>query len=662
MPEEERAGRAFARNVWSILGGHRGRGYKNTMCRISTAPFLAGLAALLILAACGGGGGNNNPPGNFVPTANAGVAQTVSAGATVVLNGTASSDSDGSIASYAWTQTAGTAVTLNNPASAQPVFLAPQVSAVAALTFRLVVTDDRGAVSAASTVTVTVNPSAPGNATLTGFVRFARVTYRGTPPFGLDYGNPVMQPARGVIVRALDATTQVQLATGVTGADGGYALSVPGDTSIAIQVVARMQPGGAQPSQWDVRVQDGVAATAPYSFTSAVFNSGAGARNIDIPTGIGVNGMATGQRASGAFAILDTIYRAIQTVLEVAPSTSFPELYVDWGSQTEGSFFTSANGQHIALTADLTEDADEFDQHTVAHEFGHYIERNFSRADNIGGTHGLGDRLDPRVAFGEGFGYAFAGMVLNDPIARDGFVSNGTQVSSTFNMEANPGPGQGCWCSESSVWSILWDIYDGASDANDNVSLGFAPIWEVLTSNAYRGTLAFTTVFPFIAALKVVRPAEAAAINTLVAAQNIDAAIINAFANAETHAPAANLLPLYTDIGVGTPVTVRSIDDFGHHNKLGNRRFLRFVPTTSGPVRVTLTTSNPDPNADPDFIVFRNDTLGVLLAWNPPPQPEIRDFFVTAGTTYIIDAYDCANGCDTEQGTPGDYDLTVTIN
>ncbi len=35
---------------------------------------------------------------------------------------------------------------------------------------------------------------------------------------------------------------------------------------------------------------------------------------------------------------------------------------------------------------------------------------------------------------------------------------------------------------------------------------------------------------------------------------------------------------------------------------------------------------------------------------------------MTAGQTYIIDAYDCANGCDDTSGTPGDYNLTVTIN
>ena len=235
----------------------------------------------------------------------------------------------------------------------------------------------------------------------------------------------------------------------------------------------------------------------------------------------------------------------MQTILGVAPTTNFPALIVDWGSQTDGTFFTAGGGaQHIALLADLTEDTDEFDQHVIAHEFGHYIEFNFSRADNIGGAHGVGDKLDPRVAFGEGFGYAFAAIVLNDPVARDSFVDGTTQRSGLFNVEDNPptnpvgapNNNYGCWCSESSVWSILWDIHDNAADTNDTLALGFQPIWNVLIGQQ-RTTPAFTTIFSFITALKAQNAGSAAAINTLVAAQNIDAANIDAYGSTETHVP-----------------------------------------------------------------------------------------------------------------------------
>ena len=175
------------------------------------------------------------------------------------------------------------------------------------------------------------------------------------------------------------------------------------------------------------------------------------------------------------FAILDTIYQGMQTHRRRRAQHQLSGLVVDWGSQARRHVFLDRRRRSTSrCSADLTADTDEFDQHVIAHEFGHYIEYNFSRADNIGGPHGLGDKLDPRVAFGEGFGYAFAAIVLNDPVARDSRRHTGC-YSAGFNIETNPA-GQsggapdgnyGCWCSESSVWSILWDLYDNAADAND---------------------------------------------------------------------------------------------------------------------------------------------------------------------------------------------------
>jgi hypothetical protein len=491
----------------------------------------------------------------------------------------------------------------------------------------------------------------------------------------------VQQPARGVTVRAVaPGTTTPALATTTTNANGEYTLAIASNTSMQILVVAEMVRGGASPT-WNVRVADGATVATPtYTYTDGVtFNSSAGtARDVAIPTGINSSGTATGARASGPFAALDTIYQGIQTILAVEPTANFPALLVDWGSQASGTFFDSDSPQRIALLADLSGDTDEFDQHVVAHEFGHYIEQNFSRADNIGGAHGLGDKLDPRVAFGEGFGYAFAAIVLNDPVARDSSRQGTTLTSGSFNLESNPtttpagaspAGNFGCWCSESSVWAILWDLYDTANDGADTVSIGFAPMWAVLTGEQ-RTTPAYTTVFSFLAALKAGRSAgELAAMNTLVAAQNIRFSDIDAFATTETFVPVPpfvqniDVLPLYTTVTAGGgPVIVRSVDDAGRQNALGARRFLRFTPAATGTRTLTVTTSNPDPNADPDFFLQRAGSY-IMFGQNPPPQPETGTSpSLTGGTTYVLDVYDCANGCDAEEGTPGNYNVTVTIN
>jgi len=92
--------------------------------------------------------------GNNAPTANAGGNQNVTTSSTVTLNGTGSSDPDGTIASYQWTQTVGAAVALSNAASAQPTFTAPSTEST--LTFSLVVNDNLGLASAPDTVSIVV--------------------------------------------------------------------------------------------------------------------------------------------------------------------------------------------------------------------------------------------------------------------------------------------------------------------------------------------------------------------------------------------------------------------------------------------------------------------------------------------------------------------------
>lgn len=93
---------------------------------------------------------------NIPPVANAGEDQIVNAGATVILDGTGSSDPDGTITTYAWTQIAGPAVSLSGADSATASFTAPGVTETTVLSFELTVTDDRVATTS-DTVDITVN-------------------------------------------------------------------------------------------------------------------------------------------------------------------------------------------------------------------------------------------------------------------------------------------------------------------------------------------------------------------------------------------------------------------------------------------------------------------------------------------------------------------------
>ncbi|MHC1743206.1 MAG: PKD domain-containing protein [Syntrophobacteraceae bacterium] len=118
---------------------------------------------------------------NKAPVADAGPDQNIVEGRTVTLNGSNSSDSDGTIASHRWTQTAGPAVTLSSTTAARPTFPTPNVGTNgAALTFRLTVTDNAGA-----TATDTCN---------------VNVTWVNQPPIA-NVGQTTISAAEGASVR-----------------------------------------------------------------------------------------------------------------------------------------------------------------------------------------------------------------------------------------------------------------------------------------------------------------------------------------------------------------------------------------------------------------------------------------------------------------------------
>lgn len=78
---------------------------------------------------------------NDSPIADAGADQDVFSKIPVTLNGSASSDADGDIVSWAWEQTGGTQVVLTQADTVTAVFDAPEVSAEEVLTFTLTVID-----------------------------------------------------------------------------------------------------------------------------------------------------------------------------------------------------------------------------------------------------------------------------------------------------------------------------------------------------------------------------------------------------------------------------------------------------------------------------------------------------------------------------------------
>ena len=594
---------------------------------------------------------------NQLPNANAGADQTVPATATVNLNASFSADDNG-IAAFGWTQTSGSAVALNGADAMQASFPAPAVTADTVLTFTLTVTDDEGA-SATDTVDITVQPIPP-MVTISGDINYETVPH-GPPGTGLNYsGLGFVTSDAGILVEVLNAQTQAVLASGPV--RGHYAFEVPSQTDVVLRATALLSRQAPRTlPHWQISVRDLDAAGGPigavYSHTGPTFSSGAGVtRNLDIPSGWNNSGQLVGARAAAPFAILDAIQRALDRVSEAIPNSDFPPLTIDWGPSNDGgsTFYLSHPDddlRRIVLTGEADVDTDEYDAFVILHEFGHYIEDSFGRDDSIGGSHALGDRLDLRVAFSEGFATAFAGMVLRQSIYRDSFgVRQGNEGFADIEIDRSDDG----WFSEASIQELLWDVFDNVNDGADNVGVDLRFILEALRT-AQPQTVATTSVFPFMRVLKQQLPAQAPPLDALLAAENIVGPTMDDFGSTETNnAGSADVLPIYGEVALGGTVQVHSTNQFGTGNKLATHRFLRMRLASAANVRFDVTAAA---GKDPDIQIFDR---GVQLAPDMGPADESFTLSLAAGD-YVLDVYECGNADCNDSVTPGPVDITVSV-
>ncbi|WP_101759527.1 hypothetical protein [Oceanicoccus sp. KOV_DT_Chl] len=540
--------------------------------------------------------------------------------------------------------------------------------------------------------------------TITGSIAYQRVPLTRS---GLDYNNIIDLPARGLIVEAVDANngscSEDVVAATLSNGRGEYGLNVPVNQAVCIQVRAQLYRGNNNSgASWNIQLTDNTQDNAPYYLIDDRVATPDNLSERHLLAAAGTENLAsdyTQTRAAAPFAILDVACEAIDTLLTVDSNIELPLLYVHWSKNNTvakasddksldegdigGAFFkqsqTTQNGttvsviNQIYLLGDEDSNTDEYDPHVITHEFAHYISANFGRYDARGGSHILGQRLDMRLAFEEGWADAFSAIALDSAsidIVEDASNyrdSSGINQSRTFrfNLDANNKSGRG-WYSEASVYSILYNLFDDSNDGvNDQVSLGFVPLFETLTSSALKQSDAFISLYPFINRLKATR-SEDYSIDTLLADQDFES--INSDFGIEedpTNNDISNnddIVAVYSELLISQVLTLCSTDQYGLENKLANYQFAYFNATQNKTYAFTVTPvsdGSATDNGKGSIEIYRR---GVLQAYHAADNyGESLDFSVPLSGVYTI-ALAHADNVDSDLPSPGRYCFELRVD
>lgn len=356
-----------------------------------------------------------------------------------------------------------------------------------------------------------------------GFTLSGRVTFDWVPALDdfteggpkLDYAQKAARPVRRALVEAREGTTV--LASTRTDDDGHYSLTVVGAHTVKVRVNAHAVAQGYTPdgigpeacngASFDVEVIDNTRGRASYAVESGSSFS-ADSSSADVRATLERFGGRYTTRTAAPFTLLDTVLRELELICTAEPNVDFPKLWINWsennstidGNIAAGEIGTSYHdiigGQsNIYIVGKDNDDTDEYDDHVVAHETGHYIEASLYRSDSAGGDHADDDMLEPTVAFGEGWGNAVSGMVWEDPIYVD---TSGDQQNGGFAFSVAMAPradDRGIY-SENSTEYLLWELFD-RGDPRQNVG-SFAHLHTVL-KNDVASTPALTTALTFAA-------------------------------------------------------------------------------------------------------------------------------------------------------------------
>lgn len=286
---------------------------------------------------------------------------------------------------------------------------------------------------------------------------------------GLDLSRTSVVPIRNALVEIVDRITLAVVSVSQTDGLGRFVAAAPEGRGITVRVLSRLR-------FQDLRVLNNTDGNKPYVL----------AKDLDAPEDVE---LIEASRNAGAFNILDAIQLGNALVSAADARLIPPPVAVYWserntnraGKVSDGligtTFFNLATNTGFVL-GDRATDSDEFDDAVIIHEYAHMLAARFSRDDSPGGAHLLGDVLDPRVAWSEGFANFFSSAARGTSIYRDSKGPTGA-LGVKYDLEENvPIGDRPGYSSEASVQGLLWDLFDDVSDDGDSVRFPISAIWS----------------------------------------------------------------------------------------------------------------------------------------------------------------------------------------
>jgi len=269
------------------------------------------------------------------------------------------------------------------------------------------------------------------------------------------------------------------LASGTTDSSGEFRLEFnnTGTKGYYVEVAASQENGNKN------IVVKNTAATV-YTFKSAEYDE------VDTPENTGIVLNIDKADNAGAFNIFDMGIKGAATIRRYA-GVSPQKVPFIWPGAGSTSYW---NGSELHILSS-TDDADEYDDMVILHEYGHYYQAIYSVVSSgtyLRGCHSTSWAERTHKAWSEGMATFFAGAVKGTPQYIDTFKTSG----SLFDMESAQSVPKGVysdftvtnacsstvpatittktqsqdqedWLSEGLVSAILWDIYD-TSNSNES--------------------------------------------------------------------------------------------------------------------------------------------------------------------------------------------------